>query len=222
MCSEVRKEHQGWSVTSPAALSGAVRAGCPGQETSPPPCPGGLWVLPIGGSFVCCEQLLWLATGQDLAGLSLQGPPLRPHPGGSGLAIQPPQRRAPGAGGQNVVTVVGTSALSLWTHFSAVHFGANVGLDSKLIGDVFREVWTGDSEGVMCGFLANVFTPFTSLPSWGLLHVLAQRLGCGTPGGWVLVFHGGRRCGEPALAGAAIGEGPSRHRPRTVVTARLP
>lgn len=70
------------------------------------------------------------------------------------------------------------------------------------------------------GFLVNVFTPFTSLPSWGLLHVLAQRLGCGAPGGWVLVFHGGRRCGEPALAGAAIGEGPSRHRPRTVVTAR--
>ena len=36
------------------------------------------------------------------------------------------------------------------------------------------------------------------------------------------MFHDGRRCGEPALAGAAVGEGPSRHRPGTVVTARWP
>ena len=38
----------------------------------------------------------------------------------------------------------------------------------------------------------------------------------------MLVLHGGRRCGDLALAGAAVGEGPSRHRPGTVVTARWP
>ena len=38
----------------------------------------------------------------------------------------------------------------------------------------------------------------------------------------MLVLHDGRRCGEPALAGAAVGEGPSRHRPGTVATARCP
>lgn len=149
MCS-VRKQTPGLECDfSSCPGVGAVRAGCPGQETSPlAPAPAGSGSFPIGGSFVCCEQLLCLATGQDLAGLLFRSSPLRPRPGGSGLAIQPPQRRAPGAGGQNVVTVVGTSALSLWTHFSAVHFGANVGLDSKLIGAVFGDIWTGDSEGL--------------------------------------------------------------------------
>ena len=42
---------------------------------------------------------------------------------------QPPQRRVPAPGWLNVVMVVGTCALSMQTHFSAAHFGANVGPD---------------------------------------------------------------------------------------------
>ena len=182
------------------------------QGTKPEPagsCPGGLCVLPDRGSFVCCEQPLCLATDRDLAGLLFRSSPLRPCPGGSGLAIpQPPQRLAPGAGGPDAVTVVGTCALSKWTHFSAVHFGANAGLDSRLV------TFSGKfGLGILrdCdGFLVNVFVLFTGLPSWDPLHVLAQRLAhVGLQGAGCLCFTVGGGVGSQPWPGLLWGRDPA-------------
>lgn len=196
---------------------GAVRAGCPGRQRD---VTGNQtralrllpWqVLSDRGSFVCVvsSRSVWQQARTWLVSSSGPPPPQAP-PRRQWTGIpQPPQRCAPGAGGPDVVMVVGTCALSTRTHFPAVHFGANAGLDSRLIGDVLGKFGLGMLRGCD-GFLVHVFVPFPGLPSWGPLHVLAQRLAhVGLQGAGCLCFAVGGGVGSQPWPGLPWGRDPA-------------